>query len=184
MMPSMFILMVIFIIQKLFWIWFSPQNENQQKIMKFLTHQYTMINKMTRSKGPLMAMSAKWNFDDRTFLVGPDIIVNQSFWPDKGTYPCSAFAEGGHIDAGDGCWRPNILVTSLRCWWPILDIGDRFNRLGKSPTKRKKSLTKWFYQIGKIINISNQSPSLRLSHQHNHVTNITVIPKALRHWHP
>ena len=22
----------------------------------------------------------------------------------------------GYIDVGDGCWRPNELVTSLRCW--------------------------------------------------------------------
>ena len=22
----------------------------------------------------------------------------------------------GYIDVGDGCWRPNVLVTSLRCW--------------------------------------------------------------------
>ena len=29
----------------------------------------------------------------------------------------------GYIDVGDGCWRPNVLVTSLRCWWPIQDIG-------------------------------------------------------------
>ena len=21
-----------------------------------------------------------------------------------------------YIDVGDGCWRPNVLVTSLRCW--------------------------------------------------------------------
>ena len=40
----------------------------------------------------------------------------------------------GDIDIGDGCWRPNVLVTSLRCWWPIQDVGDRFNTLGKSPT--------------------------------------------------
>ena len=33
--------------------------KTNKKIMKFLTHQYTMINKMTRSKGPLMAMSTK-----------------------------------------------------------------------------------------------------------------------------
>ena len=25
----------------------------------------------------------------------------------------------GYIDVGDGCWRRNVLVTSLRCWWPI-----------------------------------------------------------------
>ena len=24
--------------------------------------------------------------------------------------------ENGYIDVGDGCWRPNMLVTSLRCW--------------------------------------------------------------------
>ena len=22
----------------------------------------------------------------------------------------------GYIDIGDGCWRPIVLVTSLRCW--------------------------------------------------------------------
>ena len=25
----------------------------------------------------------------------------------------------GYIDVGDGCWTRNVLVTSLRCWWPI-----------------------------------------------------------------
>ena len=25
----------------------------------------------------------------------------------------------GDIVVGDGCWRQNVLVTSLRCWWPI-----------------------------------------------------------------
>jgi len=33
----------------------------------------------------------------------------------------------GYIDVGDGCWRPNVLVTSLRCWWSIQNVGDRFN---------------------------------------------------------
>ena len=23
---------------------------------------------------------------------------------------------GGDIDVGDGCWRPNVMVISLRCW--------------------------------------------------------------------
>ena len=22
----------------------------------------------------------------------------------------------GDIDVGDGCWRPNVLMTSWRCW--------------------------------------------------------------------
>ena len=32
--------------------------------------------------------------------------------------PCSQFTltKSGYIDVGDGCWRPNELVTSLRCW--------------------------------------------------------------------
>ena len=34
----------------------------------------------------------------------------------------------GYIDVGDSCWRPNVLVTSLRCWWPIYYIEK------KSPT--------------------------------------------------
>ena len=23
----------------------------------------------------------------------------------------------GNIDVGDGCWRRNVLVTTIRCWW-------------------------------------------------------------------
>ena len=23
----------------------------------------------------------------------------------------------GYIDVGDGCWRRNVLVTTLKCWW-------------------------------------------------------------------
>ena len=37
----------------------------------------------------------------------------------------------GYIDVGDGCWRPNVLMTNLRISWPIQDAGDR---LKKSPT--------------------------------------------------
>ena len=22
----------------------------------------------------------------------------------------------GYIDVGDGCWRPNLMVTRFRCW--------------------------------------------------------------------
>ena len=25
----------------------------------------------------------------------------------------------GYIYVGDGCWRPNTLVTDSECWWPI-----------------------------------------------------------------
>ena len=42
--------------------------------------------------------------------------------------------DSGYIDVSDGCSRPNVLVTSLWCWWPIQDVGDRFNTLRKSAT--------------------------------------------------
>ena len=29
----------------------------------------------------------------------------------------------GYLDVGDGWLRPNVLVTSLKCWWPIQDVG-------------------------------------------------------------
>ena len=25
----------------------------------------------------------------------------------------------GYIDVGDGCWRRNVLVTNIRCWWQL-----------------------------------------------------------------
>ena len=29
-----------------------------------------------------------------------------------GTFPCG----NGNIDVGDGCWRRNVFMASLRCW--------------------------------------------------------------------
>ena len=55
-----------------------------------------------------------------------------SVYCNKSAFPMIKFK--GYIDVGDGCWRPNVLVTSLRCWWPIQNVGDRFNTLRKSPT--------------------------------------------------
>ena len=36
-------------------------------------------------------------------------MVTESFDKVTGSY-------NGYINVGDGCWRPNVLVTSLRCW--------------------------------------------------------------------
>lgn len=30
----------------------------------------------------------------------------------------------GFIDVGDGCWRHLVLMTSLKFWWPIWNVGD------------------------------------------------------------
>ena len=38
-------------------------------------------------------------------------------------------SQRGDIDVSDGCWRQNVFVTSLRCWWLIQDVGDWFKML-------------------------------------------------------
>ena len=37
---------------------------------------------------------------------------------------------GGYIDVGGGCWRRNVLVTALRCWWRFWSF--------RSPTSTKR----------------------------------------------
>ena len=59
----------------------------------------------------------------------------------------------GYIDVRDGCWRPNVLVTSLRCWWLIQDVGDWFN------TSRKPHDEKGRQHSDSATNTWNQSPS-------------------------
>jgi len=41
------------------------------------------------------------------------------------------------------------------CWWQNWDIGDQFNTLSKSPTKRKKSATRFRHQHLKSVTVSN-----------------------------
>ena len=72
----------------------------------------------------------------------------------------------GYIDVGDGCWRPNELVTNLRCWWPFQDVGDRFNTL------KITNITK------KVANIMILPPTPHIGHNHK-VTNITRSPTSL-----
>jgi len=31
----------------------------------------------------------------------------------------------GYIDVGDGCWRRNVLATTLRCWWRFKSLSSR-----------------------------------------------------------
>ena len=41
--------------------------------------------------------------------------------------PVSNFTMGwvGYIDFGDGCWRPNVLVTRFWCWWQVTSPTSR-----------------------------------------------------------
>ena len=53
MMPSLFILLVIFFIQKLFWVWFGLQSRNHRKNHKMLNTSvhFSITNKITCSIG-------------------------------------------------------------------------------------------------------------------------------------
>ena len=48
----------------------------------------------------------------------------------------------GYINFGDECWRRNVLVTTLRCWWPFwpflaptsfnISVGDQHPKIVKN----------------------------------------------------
>ena len=66
-----------------------------------------------------------------------------------------------------------MLVTFLKCWWPIKDVGNRFLTFKMSPTSRKKSPT-WSFchqHDHSVTNIIKLSPSN--THQQNIVTHIS-----------
>ena len=46
----------------------------------------------------------------------------------------------GYVDVGDECWRPNVLVTTLRCWW-FCHQHLKSVSIIKSPTSLSPSVT-------------------------------------------
>ena len=75
----------------------------------------------------------------------------------------------GYIDVGDGCWRRNMLATTLRCWWrfwPILSPTSFFSiSVGHQHPK-----------VVTNIEILSLTPENR--HQHK-VTNNHLSPKSM-----
>ena len=74
-----------------------------------------------------------------------------------------------HSKLADVVWkRPSqptigdidVLVTSLRCWWPIQDVGDWFNTL-----KKIINITEKVANNDSVTNILNRSQSW--NHQHH-----------------
>ena len=79
----------------------------------------------------------------------------------------------GCIDVGDRCWRPNMLATTLRCWWrfwpfssptssPLsfdISIGDLHSKT--SPTSKLSHQQK----VAKLKNCQQKSPSFTC-HKH------------------
>ena len=66
-------------------------------------------------------------------------------------------SDSGYIDVGDGCWRPDVLETSLRRWSPIKFI------------QKITIITK------KVVNLMTLSPTSEINH-HYIVTYITMSP--------
>ena len=59
-------------------------------------------------------------WDARTDAAGYDVYLEAFKLKDKLIIiSFAAYACKGYIHVGHGCWRPNVLVTRLRCWWPI-----------------------------------------------------------------
>ena len=83
----------------------------------------------------------------------------------------------GYIDIGYGCWRRNVLVTIMRCWWKFWPFW--------SPTftiflhKCRVSTSQRCHQHrNSATNIAKWSTTL--SYQHYHIINITVT--LFTHW--
>ena len=50
-------------------------------------------------------------------ISGFEMIKDLSFWSlIGGSELLGSQAKEDDIDVGDGCWRQNVLVASLRCW--------------------------------------------------------------------
>ena len=104
-----------------------------------------------------------------------------------------------YIDLGDGCWGRFMLVTSLRCWWPALNVYDQFFRLKKRSHRgwwwvleTKCVLTTWrwrfvpfwshkinyLFTLTSATNIQTMSPRSKFCHQH-----IKLSPTLSRQHH-
>ena len=94
----------------------------------------------------------------------------------------------GYIDVGDGGWRRNVLVTTLRRWWrfwPFLSpISSIFEHKLQAPTTKRchqyrNSVTNLLCDIAIFLNVINRSPTIKNCHQYisspTSVTNINVV---------
>ena len=108
-------------------------------------------------------------------FTSPWMCFEFEFWPSKFiSYTLDEFFSLFivYIDVGDECWRRNVLVTTIRYWrrfWPFLSpTSTIFSSSASGISTAKMSPTSRFcHQHPKMVTT--------LSHQHHHVTNITVI---------
>ena len=81
----------------------------------------------------------------------------------------------GYIDVGDGCWRRNMLATTLRCWWrfwPILSTTSSIFYSSISVGHQKMSpISKFCNQHLESV-INTKSPT---SNCHQHLCSHLII---------
>ena len=106
----------------------------------------------------------------------------------------------GYIDVGDGCWRPNVLMTRFGCWWQVTSPTSRVRHQHQiavtnitiwhimmlvtdwNVTNMRKNVTNMRKNVTNILFVTNISKwSSSWSHQHNDVTNITVTVTLMCH---
>ena len=74
-------------------------------------------------------------------------------------FPVCCHTFQGYIN--DGCWRRNLLMTSLRCWWPI-----NIQKLTNITEDHQHCLLVWFcHRHLKLVTIKNLSTYR--CHQHH-----------------
>ena len=128
--------------------WYSPNHENIGQ------HEYTTTNLKTVKLKCIQIFPMYWFDPVFLFLFFRD---EKSIW---------MMVLPGYIDIGDRCWRRNVLVTIIRCWWHVLPFCSStfsiFLQYCRAPTfKRYRN---------SVTNILNLSPIL--SRQHHDVISI------------
>ena len=70
--------------------------------------------KIQRDSNWFVEFVSKWNWYSYWIYQDYEKWTQQARW-----IPLQYFLidSVGYIDVGDGCWRRNLLVTTLRCWW-------------------------------------------------------------------
>ena len=104
--------------------------------------------KIQRDSNWFVEFVSKWNWYSYRIYQDYEKWTQQARW-----IPFQYFLidSVGYIDIGNGCWRRNELVTTLKCWWQFWSF--------LSPTS---SIFEHYKRIG--INIQKLSPISKLCH--------------------
>jgi len=124
----------------------------------------------------------------------PKNMASIFFWDSNNQIVSYAMLTSGYIGVGDGRWRQNVLVTTIRCWWRFWPFSSPTNtfflqyrraRTFQRCHQHPQIVTDihYLFTVPSGTNISKMSPTSTNCHQHHDITNITVTlttPKYFR----